>query len=189
MRMFEITGDVEIIINTTISGFDRIEAERKAREMLDMFQARVRDLSPHLIERQDVRVGVVKERKEKGINLTIEKRVVINRLKKIVKKNLVSFPDFVKGSSRRIKNDLMVGLLIFREGEMNQGSEISFEKGFQRAGSRTRKLQFLEFADLFGAVAARTDDIKIEEDIIYGGVKFVLKETIGLMLKCVNTYA
>lgn len=186
MRMFEIVGDVEVVVRTQMTGEDRIYAEERARGILEMLSQRTKDLSPHLIEVVNVRVGIIKEVKKTGVNVGVEKRVVAKRLFKIKKLNEQSFEDFVKASSRRVNNDVMMALLIFREAEMNSGAEISFEKGFQRAGSITKKMQFLEFADLFGAVVARTGDIKIKKDVIYGGPKFVLKETVNLMIATVQ---
>jgi len=186
VRRFNVIGEIEVIVSTTLAGEDRIMAERRARETLEMMKSRINDLSPHLVHDVNVRVGVVKEVKPNGINVNVEKRVVAKRLFKVKKLNVQSFDDFLVESSRRVKNDVMMALLIFREAEMNCGSEISFEKGFKRASSKTNKMQFLEFADLFGSVAARTEDVKIEECSVYGGPKFVLKETINLMIAAVN---
>lgn len=189
MRMFDVYGDVSAIIKTQMAGSDRLEVDRKAMEMLDFLCVRFRDMATHMEIDTSFRVGVVKEVKKGGLNVTVERRTIERRLKKIVKLNKLSFEDLVKSLSRRIKSDLMMALLIFREGTMNAGAEISFEKGFKNAGTYTKKLQYLEFMDLFGTISAHTRDIVIEEDVIFGGVKFVLKETVTLMLNTVNKLA
>lgn len=186
MRMFDVYGEISAIVQTQIAGNDRLDVDRKANDIFEFLGTRFRELSSHMEIETNCRVGVVKEVKKGGINVTVEKRTIERRLKKIVKVNKLSFEDLVKTLSRRIKTDLMMALLIFREGTMNAGGEISLEKGFKNAGTYTKKVQYLEFVDLFGTISAHTRDIKIEEDVIFGGVKFVLTETVTLMLKTVN---
>lgn len=186
MRMFEVYGDVNAVVRTTIAGSDRLEVDRKASELFDFLGVRIRELASHMEIETGFRVGVVKEVKKGGINITIEKRTIERRLRKIVKVNKLSFEALVKTLSRRLKNDLMMALLVFREATMNAGSEISFEKGLKNAGTYSRKVQYLEFVDLFGSLSAHTEDIKIEDDVIFGGFKFALKETVTLMLGTVN---
>ena len=174
MRMFDVYGEVSAIIQTQIAGNDRLDVDKKANDIFEFLGVRFKEMSSHM------------EVKKGGINTAIEKRTIERRLKKIAKVNKLSFEDLVKSLSRRIKSDVMMALLIFREGTINVGSEISIEKGYKNAGTYTKKLQFLEFVDLFGALSAHTRDIEIKEDVIFGGVKFVLSETVTLMLKTVN---
>lgn len=189
MRMFDVYGEISAIVQTQIAGNDRLDVDRKANDIFEFLGTRFKELSSHMEIETNCRVGVVKEVKKGGINVTVEKRTIERRLKKIVKVNKLSFEDLVKTLSRRIKADLMMALLIFREGTMNAGGEISFEKGFKNAGTYTKKVQYLEFMDLFGTISAHTRDIEIEEDVIFGGVKFVLTETVTLMLKTVSKLA
>ena len=186
MRMFDVYGEVSAIIQTQIAGNDRLDVDKKANDIFEFLGVRFKEMSSHMEVEANCRVGVVKEVKKGGINTAIEKRTIERRLKKIAKVNKLSFEDLVKSLSRRIKSDVMMALLIFREGTINVGSEISIEKGYKNAGTYTKKLQFLEFVDLFGALSAHTRDIEIKEDVIFGGVKFVLSETVTLMLKTVN---